>query len=353
MLPYDIPYFIAPSVLIVEGATQLLLFDTERKESFLLPLQLKSFLNNENGRTLEESMNSELLPKDDFIRFVSFLSDNDLIYFSSNYKLYKPVETKYDYPSGITNTIVDINDGHFSQLIVDNLDAINCFHLQIRYYRKVDIVELTELFELLDSLFLKSLELALIFDDNLSENLIAEAISRKVYVDAIICYQAKEEKRSKLVPSGQLLYYTEQQLNITSCGVVSPGYFTSNILAFSESLAHNSCLNRKISIDINGDIKNCPSMPTSFGNINDTTLAEVLKKPSFKELWDISKDKIHVCKDCEFRYVCTDCRAYIEDPNDIYSKPLKCGYNPYIGEWSEWSDNPLKQNAIRYYGLDS
>ena len=62
--------------------------------------------------------------------------------------------------------------------------------------------------------------------------------------------------------------------------------------------------------------------------------------------------KIHVCKDCEFRYICTDCRAYIEDPNDILSKPLKCGYNPYTAEWSEWSRNPLKQKAIEQYRID-
>ena len=352
MLPFDIPYFIAPSVLIVEGITQLLLLDTERKESFLLPLQLKSFLNNKNGKTLKESMNSDLLSKDDFVRFVGFLSENDLIYFSYNYELYKPIETKYDYPSAVTNTIVDIKNGHFSKLIVDNLDAINCFHLQIRYYRKINIVELTELFELLDNLFLKSLELALIFDSYLTEDLIAEIITRKIYVDAVICYQANEEKKSKLVSNGQLLYFTKQKLSLTSCGVVSPGYFTSNIVAFSESLAHNSCLNRKISIDINGDIKNCPSMTESFGNINDTSLLEVLEKPGFKKLWDLSKDKIHVCKDCEFRYICTDCRAYVEDPDDILSKPLKCGYNPYTGEWSDWSTNPLKQKAIEFYGID-
>ncbi|NIG32274.1 grasp-with-spasm system SPASM domain peptide maturase, partial [Enterobacter sp. Ap-916] len=33
------------------------------------------------------------------------------------------------------------------------------------------------------------------------------------------------------------------------------------------------------------------------------------------------------------------------------SKPLKCGYNPYTGEWEEWSINPLKQKAIKYYGM--
>ncbi len=53
----------------------------------------------------------------------------------------------------------------------------------------------------------------------------------------------------------------------------------------------------------------------------------------------------------EFRYICTDYRAYVEDPEDILSKPLKCGYNPYTGEWSEWSTNPLKQKAIDIYGM--
>ena len=66
----------------------------------------------------------------------------------------------------------------------------------------------------------------------------------------------------------------------------------------------------------------------------------------------IQKDQIAVCKDCEFRYICTDCRAYKEDPEDDYSKPLKCGYDPYTGVWSEWSTNPLKQKAIQYYGME-
>jgi len=93
-------------------------------------------------------------------------------------------------------------------------------------------------------------------------------------------------------------------------------------------------------------------MKQSFGNIKDTTLEDALKKRGFKKYWNINKDKIKVCQDCEFRYICTDCRAYLEDPKDIYSKPLKCGYDPYTGKWSEWSTNPLKQKAIKYYGME-
>ena len=134
---------------------------------------------------------------------------------------------------------------------------------------------------------------------------------------------------------GIVQYYTDKSiLNEKSCGIVSTEYFTMNIKHITEAQHHNTCLNRNISIDAEGNIKNCPSMAQSFGNIKDTTLQEALTHPDFKKYWNVKKDQISVCKDCEFRYICTDCRAYIENPEDMYSKPLKCGYNPYKGEWS-------------------
>ena len=92
-------------------------------------------------------------------------------------------------------------------------------------------------------------------------------------------------------------------------------------------------------------------MVQSFGNIKESTLAEALNHPGFKKHWNITKDQVAVCKDCEFRYICTDCRAYLEKPDDQYSKPLKCGYNPYTNTWEAWSASPLKQKAIDFYGM--
>ncbi|MFS4432339.1 SPASM domain-containing protein [Chryseobacterium sp. S90] len=97
-------------------------------------------------------------------------------------------------------------------------------------------------------------------------------------------------------------------------------------------------------------------MSQSFGNITDSSLENALNHPELKKYWNLTKDSIEVCKNCEFRYICTDCRAYTEQTDinneglDI-SKPLKCGYNPYTGEWEEWSRNPLKQKAIEYYEM--
>jgi len=102
---------------------------------------------------------------------------------------------------------------------------------------------------------------------------------------------------------------------------------------FNEASFYNTYFNKKISIDINGKIKNSPACSKSYDNIREITLLEVMGKPGFKDLWHITKDKIDVCKDCEFRHICSDCRAFIKDPENIYSQPAKCTYNPYIAKW--------------------
>lgn len=141
-----------------------------------------------------------------------------------------------------------------------------------------------------------------------------------------------------------------------SCGCINLNNLNINRSFYIEALNYNSCLHKKISIDYEGNIKNCPSMVKNFGNIKQTSLRKALLNNDFKEYWDVNKDEIEVCKDCEFRYVCTDCRAYTEKGEDNLgtinlSKPLKCGYDPYTGVWNDWSINPLKEKAIKFYGL--
>jgi SPASM domain peptide maturase of grasp-with-spasm system len=80
-------------------------------------------------------------------------------------------------------------------------------------------------------------------------------------------------------------------------------------------------------------IKNCPSMEHSYGSINNSTPAAILKLKKFQASWAIKKDAIEICKDCEFRYICSDCRAFTQN-NNPNSKPLKCNYDPYTATWN-------------------
>ncbi|MFO0322315.1 MAG: SPASM domain-containing protein [Bacteroidota bacterium] len=130
------------------------------------------------------------------------------------------------------------------------------------------------------------------------------------------------------------VYFSTTNLNNAShCGVINSNYFSVNIDTFMESNLFNSCLNKKIGIDENGEIKNCPTMKNSYGNIMNTDLKQVLDNASFKELFDVKKDEINDCKVCEFRYICTDCRASFIRQIDKFDKPEKCNYNPHTATW--------------------
>ena len=93
-----------------------------------------------------------------------------------------------------------------------------------------------------------------------------------------------------------------------SCGQIDVKGFAINLEGYNESKKFNSCLNRKLSLNLhNGDIKNCSSMPESFGNLHTDNVSDIIKTSNFQRLWNITKSNIDKCKICEFKDICTDC----------------------------------------------
>lgn len=130
----------------------------------------------------------------------------------------------------------------------------------------------------------------------------------------------------------EIFYVTQEIPDESSCGKINLATFNiPDIATYCERLHCNSCLSRKISIDSNGLVKNCPSLVSNYGHINDCNLFDLINNETFKRIGIINKDKIAICKDCEYRYLCIDCRAYTI--GDLYSKPLKCNYNPELAIW--------------------
>jgi SPASM domain peptide maturase of grasp-with-spasm system len=355
-------YRLNPDAFLTKGTNRSIISDIGRRCSYFIPNALFEILTHETClcfNALVEKYGGQSPYVDEVIReYFSFLLEKDLIFDSNSMGNYKNVNLEWDYPGIISNAIIDI--GHDSAFefdeIFQQLIAIGCVDIQIRFFVSTfpKTIE-NEILKHIRHSRIKSIELLLPSQEGdnsllLWRRLIGEHPQIK-YIQLYGASRYEVVKEGTENGMGYIVLVEDVLENELSCGVVSSHYFLANIFSFTESHHHNSCLNRKISIDAEGNIKNCPSMKESYGNIRDTTLMEALEKPGFKKYWNLTKDQVSVCKDCEFRYICTDCRAYLEDPEDIYSKPLKCGYNPYTCEWEEWSTNPLKQQAIDYYGM--
>jgi SPASM domain peptide maturase of grasp-with-spasm system len=231
------------------------------------------------------------------------------------------------------------------------LSELRTPYIELRIFEALPFKQVLRLLEQIQSLHFKQLTILVKHTAEWTIEQIEAPFKYMTVIGGINVFNSPENKQHTLHQGTTTVNYTTKLLSNCSCGVTNPAFFYPNLSFYEEAKLFNSCLNRKIAIDGTGEIKNCPSIQQSYGNIKDKSLLAVISQKRFQQVWDITKNQIHTCKACEFRDICQDCRAYLSDPNDIYSKPLKCGYNPYTNEWADWSSNPLSKAAIVHYGL--
>ncbi|MEC5395936.1 grasp-with-spasm system SPASM domain peptide maturase [Bergeyella sp. RCAD1439] len=252
----------------------------------------------------------------------------------------------------------------YSELLFQNIDSfisfivsVNAQYLQIRFNSNFnDINKLKSFLLSLSSSPIKTIEI-LLDSQNFLESDVIEVAIKHTRVQVIFFYNSSFNSSKTL--EKELLTVVNVKNNILDskyCGIIDENYFLSDLKYFSKSHFHNNCLKGKIFFDEKMNAFNCPSFSQSFGNLMNLNKDNLAGNAFFLKYQNITKNNIKVCKDCEFRYICTDCRAYTEQTYyneeglDV-SKPLKCGYNPYTGEWEKWSTNPIKQKAIKNYGM--
>lgn len=357
-LQLNVPFKLFADCILTKGSKRSTINDLGRNNYFLIPNDLHEILVKYDGRTIYSIINKfGNKNKGIILEYFTFLLRNELIFFSLTPELFPKINfSKWIYPSIIYQAILDIGGetNIITSKIIDSLNNLNCKYLQLRIYRQIKFIDLKVILEKIESTSIVGIDIYLKFISTEEVKEIKKMANTFPRINNVIIYAASINKQICFEGekyTANIALIKQPISNCSSCGVISPSYFAINIDSFTESLNRNSCLNQKISVDIQGNIKNCPSMKESFGNIKKITLEEALGKRGFKKYWNVTKDKIKGCKDCEFRHICTDCRAYLENPDDIYSKPLKCGYDPYTMKWEDWSKNPIKQKAINQYKL--
>lgn len=339
----------------VRGANRSVICDVQLQTIHYIPNSLYDILENHIGSSLDEIKKIYNNQYDDVINdYFNYLEDKECVFYTNTPERFPQMNLEWHYPHKISNAIIDYNSNSSYDVshVLEELDKLKCKSIQLRFFSKVDksfIISILKKIKDIKSI-ITSVEIIVKSNDWTS----IEEI-KKLFIDfpRLSGFNVHSAKNKEIIRYGNnFIAFTDQVIDSEShCGIISMNYFSINLKTFTESKHYNSCLNRKISICTNGDIKNCPSMDQIFGNVKNTSLPTAIEDKGFRKYWKVTKDSIEICKDCEFRYVCTDCRAYRENPENDYSKPLKCGYNPYTNKWEDWNTNPLKQRAIEFYGL--
>jgi len=320
-----------PCCVIVDGNRRSAIYDLQREMYKLVPNTLYMLLKNYKDYSIKEIIEKFPEQRDVILSYYNFLIDNDWgILQEKSCNIFVPIQTKYELPNLITNAIIDYERRSSFSLsdAISKIDKLHCENLEIRLYDvfSIDFIQ-NEIFVALKNTSVRDLELMVQYDEMLSFDNILKLFGSNQRLKRIVvssCPQKVEKIYSYGIAT--IIFTSEIIKSEACCGVVNPWYFIPKTELYLESLHFNTCLNSKISVDRFGNIKNCPSMEKIWGNINEDSLYDIANNKQFQNVWTIKKDDIETCKDCEFRYMCQDCRAYTDD---FYSKPLKCNYNPY------------------------
>ncbi len=335
------------------GINRSLILDLQRDIYYPIPNILFEILGEnkvfEINKIISENgeENREII-----VEYFLYLESKELGFFTDkpNYNLIDIDTNSFYIYNQISNAIVEYSEKLNLKKIIDELTELNCESVELRFYENIDLIKLSTILNLFQYSTLRSVYILIEFKEELTKKDLLQLRLEHSRLKKIIIHSSKRDKIYSDLDYN--FTFTKQIIkNNNCCGFISEYDFTNVVKTYTEFTKFNSCLNRKISIDENGNIKNCPSMKNIFGNIKNNNLKEIIKNKDFTKQWNITKDKINTCQDCEFRYICTDCRAFVENPEDNLSKPLKCGYDPYTNKWEEWSKNPIKQKAIKFYDL--
>jgi SPASM domain peptide maturase of grasp-with-spasm system len=329
----------------VKGASRSTICDTQRNGMYFISNSvydsLKSLRDIPYQQYLESVEDEEL--KQDLIDAIGYLEENELGFWTEDVQFFPELDLSWDHPGFITNAIIDEDDTmrHNYSIIFPKLEVLGCRDVQVRIYRPADSAHLQHILQSLEKSSIRSVEIFTGYNVDIDREFYKELIVAFERVKLIAVHSANVSEvvkwtGNKETNMGNLLY-TEQVINGNHhCGIVDPFYFELHMKMFLESQQLNSCLNRKVGIDTDGSIKNCPSLQTIYGNIYEVNdLESLIRGSSFRDIWHISKNQVDVCKDCEFRYVCVDCRAFLEQQDNPFSKPGRCNYNPYEERWMD------------------
>ena len=328
-------YRIFEGCRIIEGFERCIVEDLQRGTYKFYPKIITRLLDDKGIFS-----NNLSLFDDDFKYLTNVLAKDEMIFPIDDIEVdnFTQLDLSWEYPAHITNCIIVWNESfieEYIRMIKEDFLHTNCRHLQFQIYDSLLSEHFFSIQNTINNSIIQSVEYIVGKNNFADENKLKEWVQQNKKIRFVsLC----GSQNNSIISNGEngmgvIVRTIEEIESPMQCGNVHYNYFSSNIELFTEAQHHNTCLNRKVCIDANGDIKNCPAMKKSYGNIRDTTLKEAIEKPGFKDCWTICKDQIDVCKDCEFRYMCTDCRAFIKDPANPYSQPAKCTYNPYICLW--------------------
>jgi SPASM domain peptide maturase of grasp-with-spasm system len=327
-------YMLFSNCITVKGANRSALYDVQRTRYRLTTNFVAEKLLLEKGKIMTSKVENEFKEYLD-----ELVKDEWGIYINKSMcDLFPTLDLSWDHYAKITNAQIDFKNNttdivFFFDFVLPQFEELFCKNFQINFVEPISYKELLDFLTRFDDTCVNLVSVvAPYFILTMDES--KKLFESQPRLGSVFFYNSPNED----YPQINDIFYSQNDISLRNKNIISTEYFTTNISLFTESQNHNTYYNRKLCIDSEGNIKNSPEHEKTFENIKNTQLKDVIERPEFKNLWNIHKEMIDVCKDCEFRHMCVDASKLIERKNGTWYRETECNYNPYICRWEGETD---------------
>lgn len=321
---------------LVFGRSKSLVYDLQRKGFYSLSNDAYSILKMSENLDIA-SIKAFYNDKDSFIDdFFNQFIEAEMGFYTNEPTSFPNIDFTWYSPNVITNSIIEIDN--YSQFdfeyAIKQLDDLACKAVQIRFLNFITIDVINGYLSVFKTSRIKHIELLIPFVSESFRNEYYEIMVNDPRLYRIMVYSSPKDQ---LIFSnriqGKALIEFEKDIRININETIKLERFSTNIELFSEAQAYNLGLNRKVCINKEGEIKNYLTHKSSFGNIMNTDVKNVIESKEFIKKWDVSNDDIEICKDCQYRYTCVSNSDIIEIKGKYYKEEI-CGFDPFTNNWA-------------------
>jgi len=315
----------------VLGASSGCIYDLQRGCLYNVPNAiLELLLKNQNtdvNSIIEKNKTQTIVLQ----KYLDFFLENELIFYTDEPKNFPPIELNYRLPFELDTVYLEIEELQkykisFLETQVEGLGVTNIVFIANEIPKDFAFIDRT--FDIFKFSRIQYISFILPFDKKLRKKI--NSIHKNEFkIFETIFYNAPKTRKTK----SRVYYYTADLNCVLSRTVKDIADFHINRDLFILSNIGNPHYYRSAYIDNRGDLKNSKCSTLTYGNIFENNLADLIKDKQFRKVWYITKDKIEVCKDCQYRYICNDTRIPEYGSKGQYTHTSKCVYNPYEDKW--------------------
>lgn len=341
----DNNYFVLYACCIpVKGAGRAVIYDLQRHGYEYIPLMVYDLIMECRQAPLSV-VEKRYTPSDweGAMSFINYLAETDYGFLTDSPDEFPDMSMQWHFPGPLINSIIEYDcskPAYDLHSVLDQLVALHCHDIQLRLFGNCTFGFVNSVVDRVHQSTLYTLDLLIPWSRNFDTAALFSRMLSEHRLIPVTLYNCRDKSLTSLVNDNDVFLKT--RVNLTS-QQFRPGtidekprqeLFVINTEFFTEAQQHNTGLNRKICVDIKGQIKNHLQHKTVFGHVSRDRLEPVLAMPAFQQKWYYSNDQVEQCRICEYRYMCMDTSDIVMRNGRAYKKK-QCGYDPLTQQWSE------------------